>query len=135
MITSGTNWLVLLLAAIFGVASAQDTGSPPDRIPGAEPGAEPAADTAHVTIRGSRFHPRHLHIAPGTVVVWTNADPLVHTASDRDGDWGSPGLLAGDRFAHKFDDLGEFPYLCLPHPHMTGVVRVEAVGKRITAKS
>jgi plastocyanin len=84
------------------------------------------ADTVHVQIRGSVFAPAELRIAPGTVVVWTNHDPLVHTATARDGTWGSAALLAGDRYAHRFDDAGRHDYLCLPHPMMAGVIHVDA---------
>jgi plastocyanin len=89
-------------------------------------GVAESGDTIHVYIRGSVFAPAQVRIAPGTVVVWTNHDPLVHTATARDGTWGSAALLAGGRFAHRFDEAGRNDYLCLPHPMMAGVIFVDA---------
>jgi plastocyanin len=84
------------------------------------------SDTAHVVIRGANFDPIEVRVPAGGTVVWTNADPLIHTVTAADGDWGSPTLVMQAGFARRFDEPGRYPYLCAPHPHMTGVVIVEA---------
>ncbi len=34
--------------------------------------------------------------------------------------------MAGTTFSHKFESVGEFPYFCMVHPWMAGVVTVQA---------
>ena len=37
--------------------------------------------------------------------------------------------MAGTTFSHKFDVEGEFPYFCMVHPWMSGLVVVQAAGE------
>jgi plastocyanin len=83
----------------------------------------PARDTVHIEIRGAIF-PAEITVPAGTTVIWTNADPLVHTVTAQRGEWGSPALRHGERFAHRFSTPGRHHYLCAPHPHMAGVIIV-----------
>jgi plastocyanin len=81
-----------------------------------------------IIIRDQRFLPDSTHIRAGRTVTWVNceaagSDP--HTATATDQSWGSDLLTGGRHFSHTFDSSGSFPYLCLPHPHMRGVVRVD----------
>jgi plastocyanin len=57
-------------------------------------------------------------------VEWTNYDPTPHTVTGEG--WGSELLAEGGRYVRRFDQPGRYPYRCLPHPQMTGVVIVEA---------
>ena len=71
--------------------------------------------------------PREVRIRPGQVVVWVNEDPPVHTATGEG--WDSGMLEEGERFARRFDAVGEYPYRCTPHPpshRIRGCVRAES---------
>jgi plastocyanin len=86
----------------------------------------PAADTvaARVLMRQVAFSPAEIRIRAGETVEWVNAEPLVHTVTADDGSWASPFMSEGDRFTRRFDAPGRYPYHCLPHPQMRGVVVV-----------
>lgn len=88
----------------------------------------PAPDegaAATVEIRMVAFAPGTVRIRAGEAVEWINHDPIEHTATADDESWGSAMLAEGERFVHRFDRPGRYPYFCLPHPQMTGVVIVE----------
>jgi plastocyanin len=93
----------------------------------AEGGTASATDSiaARVEMRQVAFSPREVHIHAGQTVQWVNRDPTVHTVTADDGSWGSQLLAEGKAFSHRFDTPGRYPFHCLPHPMMTGVVVVE----------
>ena len=81
------------------------------------------------------YSPRIIEVTEGTTVTWTNDDSVVHTVTSGDsdgrigtpnGEFGSGDFLPGESFSFTFDDVGEFPYYCVPHPWMTGTVIVTA---------
>jgi plastocyanin len=77
-----------------------------------------------VTISGFAFAPQVIQVKKGTTVTWTNQDNVAHTVT---GDAGGPasGLLnKSQTFSYTFNTVGNFPYHCMPHPHMTGIVQV-----------
>lgn len=82
------------------------------------------------------YVPAELTVQPGTVVVWTNSDPVahnVHVLSDAalnelDASIVSELVGPGGRVAIRFDRPGIYPYVCDPHPFMTGTVVVRAGG-------
>jgi len=82
------------------------------------------------------FLPNELTIGVGDTVTWNNDDTAAHTATSGsaaggpDGNWDSSLVLAGSSFSNTFDEEGEFPYFCMVHPWMTGVIIVgEAMGE------
>ena len=80
------------------------------------------------------FIPDEVSVNVGDEVTWTNDDTAAHTVtagSAADGPSGvfdSSLFMAGTTFSHKFDAEGEFPYFCMVHPWMQGVVKVSAAG-------
>lgn len=105
--------------------------------------APPAEAGAEVSIPEGAFDPANadnayspleLTVPVGTTVVWTNDDAIAHTVTSgtsdgssgsADGIFDSGFMNAGDTFSYTFDEPGEFPYFCLPHPWMIGKVIVE----------
>ena len=91
---------------------------------------------------GNCFDPSMVTVDVGGVVVWTNDDYAAHTVTSGDLATGGPdgafdsGLYSpGGEFSHEFGVAGEYPYYCVIHPYMAGVVVVlepdaykEAVG-------
>jgi plastocyanin len=100
--------------------------------PAPEPGAAPAAPAVappaaaaavQVPIRMIAFQPPQVRIRAGQTVEWINQDPTAHTVTGEG--WTSEILMEGGRYSRKFDQPGRYPYRCLPHPQMVGVVIVE----------
>ena len=81
------------------------------------------------------FIPHEVTIDVGGEVTWSNDDSAAHTVtagSAADGPSGvfdSSLFMAGTTFSHKFDAEGEFPYFCMVHPWMMGLVTVQAAGE------
>lgn len=99
------------------------------RLPGTgeTPDGRPVVE---VEIRGFAFGGEDLHVPPGTVVRWVNHDPVGHTVTPDEGNWGSVLIGPGEVFEHLFSDPGVHAYRCTPHPFMKGrvVVRQAAPG-------
>ncbi|MFW6088149.1 MAG: cupredoxin domain-containing protein [Gemmatimonadota bacterium] len=67
-----------------------------------------------------------MRIPAGTTVRWVNRDPVGHTVTPDDGNWGSPLIGPGEVFEHTFSEPGRYPYHCIPHPYMESSVVVSA---------
>lgn len=90
--------------------------------------APPAAtDTSvvRVDMRQIAYAPAEIRIRAGQTVQWINSDPTVHTVTAEDQSWDSGLIQEGGTFTHTFTAAGRFPYYCIPHPMMRGVVIVE----------
>jgi len=64
-------------------------------------------------------------------VEWPNGDTAFHTVTsgippDADGIFDSSLYSPGESFRHQFREAGEYPYFCMIHPWMIGVVNVVA---------
>ena len=76
------------------------------------------------------YIPSEVSVLVGGEITWTNNDSAAHTvtsgsASDGpSGEFNSSLLFAGETFSHTFESTGEFPYFCMVHPWMEGVVIV-----------
>ncbi len=113
-----TSWIVtLLVGAGFGYAA---TGLGPL----ADQAGVVEAAVVEIEIVEFTFQADTVRVTPGTLVRWVNRDPVAHTSTADEGEWKSPLLGPGETFDVKFDEEGEFPYYCTPHPFMRGVVIV-----------
>jgi len=76
------------------------------------------------------YIPYEVTIDVGGVVTWSNDDTAAHTVTAGSAAGGPSGVfdsglfMAGTTFDHKFEAAGEFPYFCMVHPWMQGVVVV-----------
>ena len=73
------------------------------------------------------YLPAGVSVEPGTTVTWSNDDTAAHTVTsspDSPMSFDSGLFMAGATFDVTFDDPGEYPYWCIVHPWMTGVVVV-----------
>lgn len=77
-----------------------------------------------VVISKLTFAPSAITVRPGTVVRWENRDAMDHTATSTQGKWDSGLIRPGQSWSMRFDEVGTYPYLCTPHPFMTGTVEV-----------
>ena len=78
------------------------------------------------------FIPSTVTIDMGGEVTWVNDDAAAHTVTSGVLTDGGPdgvfdsGLLSPETsFSHKFEEVGEYPYFCLVHPWMEGLVIVQ----------
>ena len=80
------------------------------------------------------YIPYEVTVDVGGVVTWSNDDTAAHTVtagSAADGPSGvfdSSLFMAGTTFEHKFEAAGDFPYFCMVHPWMQGMVVVQEAG-------
>ena len=81
------------------------------------------------------FLPYEVTVDVGGVVTWSNDDSAAHTvtaggaADGPSGVFDSSLFMAGTTFSHTFEAAGEFPYFCMVHPWMKGIVTVQAAGE------
>lgn len=86
-----------------------------------------------VSLNGSAFLPRYLHVSAGTTVTWKNEDQVLHTVDSDpysthsyNPSLSSFELKPGETYSFTFGTPGLYPYRCSVHPQsMTGVVLVE----------
>jgi plastocyanin len=110
---------VLLAACFVALTGCRGAGTPP-------PAVSPAESGYRISIREFKFDPPEIVVPRGATVTWTNFDYTAHTATDGPGEGFNSGDLAyRQTFAHTYGRAGRFPYMCIPHPGMRGVVVVE----------
>jgi plastocyanin len=86
-----------------------------------------AAAAAEVVIEGLRFGSDTVTVSAGQIVKWVNRDNFEHTVTFNAPDAAhlSGALSPKGELAIRFDQPGTYPYHCLPHPTMKGVVVVK----------
>ena len=95
-------------------------------------GSARAADVA-VKIDNFTFGPQQLTVKSGTTVTWTNGDDIPHTVVSPN-TFRSRALDTNDNFSFTFTTPGTYKYFCSLHPHMTGIVVVEATTGSVPAQ-
>lgn len=99
------------------------SGTPASATPQATPSVS-AGEVQVVAIANLKFGPPVITVKPGTTVRWENRDVMDHTATSTQGKWDSGLIRPGQSWSMRFDEVGTYPYLCTPHPFMTGTVEV-----------
>jgi plastocyanin len=109
--------MILILAAVLLVVV---TSSARPRATKTRPaGANASLQKATVKISSFKFEPKVLTVAPGTTVEWVN-DGGRHSVVADGGAFKSETLKQGDKFEHKFDKAGKYPYHCEFHGEKGG---------------
>ncbi|MCV0392981.1 MAG: hypothetical protein K5790_06780 [Nitrosopumilus sp.] len=76
------------------------------------------------------YLPSHVVVSAGEEITWSNDDTAAHTvtsgtpADGADGKFDSSLFMAGGTFSVTLDEAGDYPYFCMVHPWMTGVITV-----------
>ena len=92
-----------------------------------------ASQDAPCVADNSCFTPAEVTVDVGGKVTWSNDDTAAHTVTSGDlsadpdnvgADFDSSLFMAGKTFSHKFDAAGTYPYFCMVHPWMRGIVIV-----------
>jgi amicyanin len=82
---------------------------------------------AAVSIDNFTFNPPTLTVKAGTTVTWTNKDDIPHgIAATGNTIKRSNALDTDDSYSFTFTTPGTYQYFCYIHPHMTGMIVVEA---------
>ncbi len=76
------------------------------------------------------YIPYHVTVSAGEEITWSNDDSAAHTVTSGtpsegpDGNFDSGLFMAGGTFSVTLDESGEYPYFCMVHPWMIGIVTV-----------
>jgi plastocyanin len=91
-----------------------------------DPSTIDPVETTDVLIEGFAFDAPHIQVSVGDTVTWTQGtDGETHTATADDDTFDSGALTdEGETFEFTFDEPGEYPYHCEPHPEMLGLITV-----------
>jgi len=123
----------LSFAPAAPVVTVPEPAAEPAPVSAAEPAAEPvvlapgplpppvAADSG-VSISNFMFVPDTLTVAPGTTVTWTNNDRSRHTIVFPEGEI---AIASGQNYSRRYEQPGEYVYVCGLHPSMTGKIIVK----------
>ena len=79
-----------------------------------------------VKIDNFTFDPPRLTVKAGTTVTWYNEDDIPHTVAASGKQFRSKTLDTDGKLSFTFTTSGSYEYFCSLHPHMTGVIVVEA---------
>jgi len=122
-----SNHSLLLLAVVAGIvatlpaAYAAEVGVP---LGTSVPGCEETNEC---------WDPAEITVGVGETVTWSNDDTAAHTVTSGSVDEGGPDgnfdsslFMAGTTFEWTPDAEGEYPYFCMVHPWMAGMVIVGA---------
>ena len=85
-------------------------------------GAERAPRAHAVEIAAFVYRPAELAVAPGDTVVFTNRDPVPHTATAADGSWDSGSLAKDASWRLVVPENGIGAYRCAFHPNMAATL-------------
>ncbi|MBI4093635.1 peptidoglycan-binding protein [Candidatus Kaiserbacteria bacterium] len=88
-----------------------------------------ASDATQVNIGMGPYYysAANVTVQVGDTVVWTNTDSISHSVTSDNGFFDSGSTQSGITFSRTFTTPGTFPYHCIFHNGMTGVINVVPV--------
>ena len=89
--------------------------------------AAASGEEALVVIKDYKFIPQDITVKPGQTIRWENQEKRqYHSVWFEASGEAQPEdyLFPEDSYERVFDEPGEYPYRCGPHPEMTGTVTV-----------
>lgn len=94
-------------------------------------GSALAATTHDVEIFKFKFLPAEITIEAGDTIRWTNKEKRQYHSVwfEQLGEKEPDYLFPGDFYERTFEEAGDLPYRCGPHPKMTGTVHVTQAGE------
>ena len=80
-----------------------------------------------LSIDNFTFTPQTLTVKAGTTVTWINRDDIPHGIASSNNAFKKSGALdTDDSYSFSFTTPGTYQYFCYLHPHMVGLIVVEA---------
>ncbi len=116
----GRLYVMALAVLNTGLVACGTTAAPPPPVP-------VPAEPNRIVIYDYKFNPPRLVVASGTKVTWLNMDLIRHTATGSflAEPFDSRDLNYQMTYSYTFTKPGEYPYICVPHPGMKGIIVVE----------
>jgi amicyanin len=84
-----------------------------------------SAEDVAVKIGNFTFGPQEVKVKAGSTVTWTNEDDIPHTVVSPNA-FRSKVMDTDGTYSFTFTTPGTYKYFCSLHPHMTGIIVVEA---------
>ena len=86
------------------------------------------AAEVEVIIKKFKFIPAEITINRGDTIIWKNMEKRQYHSVwfEQHGDPEPDYFFPDETYSRAFEQSGEFPYRCGPHPEMTGIVRVNS---------
>ena len=112
---------LLSIISIMGISSAYADTSADVAIGSSAPGCENTDEC---------YLPYQITTETGETVTWNNIDSSAHTVTSGtpndgpDGMFDSSLFMSGNSFSTTFDQPGNYPYFCMVHPWMVGMIVV-----------
>lgn len=79
-------------------------------------GSGDVVETTDVSMVGSQFDPRNIHIDIGATVTWTNEDSTAHTVTSASDNWSFDTEVSGGGTAeYTFEESGVYDVYCRFH--------------------
>lgn len=123
----GVAFFIALNPLVYATESETATTTPAATVETKE--VKPAKETkniVYVDVKEFKFTPQRVEIKKGTTVIWRNQEKRQYHSV-----WfqalGEPipeYFFPEETYERTFNEVGEFPYICEPHPQMTGVIHV-----------
>jgi|GEM_PF-1697832 len=123
----GVTFFIALNPIVYATESETTATVPTVKVEASELNpTEETKNIVYVDIKEFKFTPQHLEIKKGTTVIWRNLEKRQYHSV-----WfqalGEPipeYFFPEETYERTFNEVGEFPYICEPHPKMTGVIHV-----------
>jgi plastocyanin len=82
----------------------------------------PGPESTQVSIGYGDYRPAKIDVLAGDTVAWHNDSVRRHTVTHDGGGFDSGTIPTGSDFAHRFEQVGVFPYYCRVHAGIRGEV-------------
>ncbi len=115
---------VLLAIVACGGSSTTSGSSPTTGSAGAGSAAPGAPNT--IVIKDFKFSPEEITVSPGAKIMVTNQDTATHTVTANDKAFDTGNIAGGKNGEFTAPSKpGSYPFICTPHPYMTGTLVVK----------
>jgi plastocyanin len=119
----------VVVAACGGKSGSPNAPTPPTPTPPGGGGTGSAVSISMpmgaTNLSTTAYVPNPVNVSVGSTVTWVNNDSDFHTASANNNVFDSGSMAPGARFSHTFAAAGSFPYRCVIHTNVVGVVNVQ----------
>jgi plastocyanin len=124
------NGLALVcVVALAGCGGSDSSQTPTMPTPAPPPSGTPAVTVGISTgasfLSTTAYVPNPVTLSVGTTIKWINTDNVAHTVSSQNNVWESGNIAPGATYSRTFPSAGSFPYYCVYHPLMVGIITVQ----------
>lgn len=122
--TTASRLLAVLATALAVLLVAVGCGGSTTTAGGGGSTAAPTSGNT-IMIKDFAFTPADITVAPGTKIMVTNSDSVVHTLTANDKSFDTGSITNGQTVELTAPTApGKYPFRCTPHQYMTGTLTV-----------